>query len=79
MEEIVQSKKSTYCSRLIVEAYGAAGLFSNEYIIEACMSPNDLITGSGFAYVGYISEKEKPRFHDLDVNAPVIRDKVQSW
>ena len=72
-------KRATYCSQLIVQSYAAAGLFPARYVTEASMSPNDLITSDAFSYMGYISSKENPEFHEMDVNAPIRRRHCRQW
>lgn len=71
--------KSIYCSQLIVEAYHAAGLFDADSVSGAFMSPNDLITAQAFTYMGFLSVKEAPKWHHMDVNAPISRRTIRQW
>lgn len=72
-------KDAVYCSQLVVEAYEKAKFFTPLDVVEAARAPNDLLLENEFEYVGFISNESKPKFHILDVNAPVTRDKIAQW
>lgn len=72
-------RNSTYCSQLIVECYAACGVYHDRDVVEAVVSPNDLVTENHFVYKGYLSRKADPNFHLLDVNAPISRRKSLTW
>jgi hypothetical protein len=72
-------RNSTFCSQLIVECYAACGVYHDRDVVEAAVSPNDLVTEGHFVYKGYLSKETEPVFHLLDVNAPLSRRKSLTW
>lgn len=72
-------RHATYCSQLIVDSYHAAKFFDNDSASGAFMSPNDLITCHAFSYMGFLSLKHEPKWHEFDVNAPVPRAATRRW
>lgn len=68
-----------YCSQMVIEAYGAVNIYSEDQIRSAAMSPNDFIENNEFEYMGFISNKPKPRRHGLDINAATDTRHSASW
>jgi hypothetical protein len=59
--------RKTFCSQLVLEAYGAAGIYSKEQVKSAALSPNDFIERIDFGYVGFLSKKTAPDEHPFDL------------
>lgn len=72
-------KNQVYCSQMVIEAYGAAGIYPDEMVRSAAISPNDLIENGEFEYMGFISNKPTPQRHLLDINADVARNTLGTW
>ena len=68
-----------YCSQMVIEAYGAAGIYTDDVIRSAAVSPNDLIENGEFEYMGFISNNPNPTRHLLDINADVDRKTSGTW
>jgi|GEM_PF-3425641 len=71
--------RKIYCSQMIVEAYAAAAIYSPTHVLEAAMSPTDLVNGTDFEYVGWLSQAAKPEFNELDIHAPTHTKSVRQW
>lgn len=72
-------QNQVYCSQMVIEAYGAAGIYADDVIRSAAISPNDLIENGEFEYMGFVSNNPKPQRHLLDINADVARKTSGIW
>ena len=72
-------KNQVYCSQMVIEAYGAAGIYADDVVRSAAISPNDLIENGEFEYMGFISNNPTPQRHLLDINADVARKTSGIW
>lgn len=64
---IKSPRRKIFCSQLVLEAYGAADIYSKEQVKSAALSPNDFIERSDFEYVGFLSKKAAPDEHPFDL------------
>lgn len=68
------SASETFCSRMVIEAYHAAGIFSDQELQECTWTPNDFaVNGGGFEYVGWLNHlpPSPPQWHPMDPFSPV--------
>lgn len=64
---IKSPREKIFCSQLVLEAYGAADIYSKKQVKSAALSPNDFVERSDFEYVGFLSKKTAPDEHPLDM------------
>lgn len=72
-------QNQVYCSQMVIEAYGAAGIYDDDVVRSAAISPNDLIENGEFEYMGFISNNPTPQRHSLDINADIVRKTSRTW
>lgn len=73
---------TTFCSRMVLEAYFAAGMFHEQDLQECVWTPNDLASGGGFEYVGWLNHVAPaiPAWHPMDPYSPEpIRNSTARW
>ena len=60
----------TFCSRMVIEAYAAAGIFNAKAVQECAITPLEFAADGNFSYEGWLYEPPSPQWHPFDPYSP---------
>lgn len=64
------SSQNTFCSRMVLEAYGAAGVFPPATVEECTLTPLEFAADGTFNCEGWLCREPTPAWHALDPYSP---------